>query len=269
MKYARKERLESMNNTSLEEAIDELANLNKISLDGISYEFNTFRALMNITMPNQLTDSYFMAQDQVIQEYYKDKTIIDVNDLIPIWNNLYLWQGDITLLKADGIVNACNSELLGCFQPLHNCIDNAIHSFAGLQVRRDLVKMMFVQGKLEPNGRAKITKGYNLPATYILHTVGPIVKGCVTKENERDLYNCYLSCLKKAEEFHLKSLVFCSISTGIYAYPIEKACKVAVKAVLDYFSTHTSAIEKIIFNVFKREDYNVYYREIKKINRRG
>lgn len=253
-----------MSEDNLKYAIDYLKRVNRINIKGNKYNFETFRALMNITLPNNLIDEYYQAQDSIIQNSYKNKTIVDVDELIPIKNNIYLWQGDITLIKADAIVNATNSDLLGCFYPLHNCIDNAIHSFAGLQVRRDLMKIMSFQKKKEPSGRAKITKGYNLPSKYIIHTVGPIVKGKVTKENENDLYNCYMSCLKIAEENNIESIVFCSISTGIYAYPIAKACKIALKEVGDYFVNNLSNIKKVIFNVFKKEEYDVYNREIKR-----
>ena len=251
-----------MQDPNLKFAIDYLLDVNNLDRSNVIYDFNTFRALMNITMPSNLSADYYKAEDNVLQMSYKDKTIVDVDTLTPIKRNLCLWKGDITLLKADAIVNACNSELLGCFQPLHSCIDNAIHSFAGLEVRRDLMKVMKVQGHREPNGRAKITKGYNLPAKYIIHTVGPIVNGRVTKENETDLYNCYKSSLELAEQNGLKNIVFCSISTGLYGYPIEKAAEVAIKSVCDYFGKTNRGIQKVVFDVFKEADYDIYHRVI-------
>ena len=228
----------------------------------------TLRALMNITMPINLSDEFYTKQNIAIKDIYKSKQIVDVNNLHPIYKNIYLYKGDITLIKADAIVNACNEKLLGCFSPLHSCIDNAIHSFAGLQVRRDLMIVMNNQGFDEPNGKAKITPGYNLPAKYILHTVGPKAFLGVTKQNEEDLYSCYISCLNLANEYKLNNIVFCSISTGVYGYPINKACKVAIKAVLDYLDNNkNTTIEKVVFNVFSREDYDVYNRTITELNR--
>ena len=143
-----------------------------------------------------------------------------------------MYKGDITLIKADAIVNACNNKLLGCFVPGHHCIDNAIHSFAGLEVRRDLMKVMEEQGRDEPNGRCKVTKAYNLPSKYILHTVGPVYSG--SKQDNIDLESCYLSCLATADKMNLKSVVFCSLSTGIFGFPIEKASEIAIRTVKKY-----------------------------------
>lgn len=188
-------------------------------------DYQAFRALMNVTMPLNLSDEYYGKQDLALKEIYEGKIIIDINNLEPLKDSIYLYRGDITCIKADAIVNACNEKLLGCFQPLHGCIDNAIHSFAGLQVRRDLMKVMELQGKDEPNGKAKITRGYNLPAKYILHTVGPNVGGYVTKKDEEDLKNCYLSCLKLADSYKLESLVFCSILLVYMAFLSKKPAK--------------------------------------------
>lgn len=252
--------------SKLKEGIKYLEKYNQVKIPNYIQGFDAFRALMNITMTNDLNDDFYLLQDEIIKNEYQNKQITSVEDLTPIQDNIYLWQGDITTLKVDAIVNACNSDLLGCFHPLHKCIDNAIHSFAGLQVRRDLKVIMDKQGYREPNGKAKITKGYNLPAKYILHTVGPKVNGKITKENESDLYNCYISCLKLADTYSLKSIAFCSISAGLYGYPIDEASKIALKAVRDYFKANKSKIEKIIFNVFSGDDYDVYFRTIKKAN---
>lgn len=252
----------------LKKAIDYLKEYNGIHNFFDANDKDTFRALMNITMPINLSDEFYNYQDQILQEQLKDKVITDVNDLIPITDKIYLWKGDITTIKADAIVNACNSKLLGCFQPLHRCIDNAIHSFAGLQVRRDLIEIMQKQGHDEENGKAKITKGYNLPSKYIIHTVGPIVSKILTKENEEDLKNCYLSSLKLADGYQLKSIVFCSISTGLYGYPIQKASRVAIQAVNEYLKTNpNTSIQKVIFNTFTGSDYDVYYQTIKEMVR--
>ncbi|MCM1260761.1 MAG: protein-ADP-ribose hydrolase [Prevotella sp.] len=240
--------------------IDYLKQVNYIKKDVLLPPIELFRALMNITMPFHLSDIYYERQNKVLQELLCQKKIVDISDLTPLKPNIYLYQGDITLIRCDAIVNACNSKLLGCFQPLHSCIDNAIHSYAGLQVRRDLLKIMQEQGYDEPNGRAKITKAHNLPSQYILHTVGPIIKQNPSKEDEQDLYHCYYSCLTLASAYHLNSVAFCSISTGLYGYPIEQAAKIALKAVSDYIKQDQSI--KIIFDVFSKEDYDVYYKTI-------
>ena len=183
-----------------------------------------FRALQNVTMPYDLSEEFYEKQDAVLQDILSRKTITDVAQL---QDGISLWQGDITLLKADAIVNACNNKMLGCFVPGHHCIDNAIHSFAGLQVRRDMMAIMNEQGHDEPNGDCKITKAYNLPSKYIFHTVGPIYSG--VKQDAIDLASCYRTCLEKADEMKLTSLVFCCLSTGIFGYPIEEATSIAIR----------------------------------------
>lgn len=247
--------------------IDYLKKYNHIEKEIILPNNEALRALMNITMPIDLSSEFYERQDKAIQEIIRKKQIVDVDKLSRIEEKLVLYRGDITSLKADAIVNACNEKLLGCFVPLHNCIDNAIHSYAGLEMRRDLFKVMVQQGHDESNGQVKVTKGYNLPSDYVFHTVGPKVHGNVTKENEEDLKNSYLSCLKKADELNLSSLVFCCISTGIYGFPIEKACKIAVSCVKDYL--RNSQIKKVIFDVFSEDDYEIYYRTIKEIYKRS
>lgn len=255
---------------NIEKCINYLKEYNNFQQIITLKDSQTFRALMNLTMPINLSDEFYQLQDQILQEQLKFKTIIDVDDLTPLAHNIYLWQGDITTIKADAIVNACNCKLLGCFQPLHHCIDNEIHSAAGLQVRRDLLKIMEKQNHDEENGKAKITKAYNLPSRYIFHTVGPIVFNAPTKQNEVDLYNCYQSCLKLADYYQLKSIVFCSISTGLYGYPIQKASQIALKSVKNFLNSNlNTTVKKIVFNVFSRGDYDVYYKTIKKINRRS
>lgn len=222
---------------------------------------STFRALMNITMPFDLSNEFYQRQDNVLKDILSKKKIIDSS----IFNDgINLYKGDITLIKADAIVNACNSKLLGCFVPGHNCIDNAIHSFAGLQLRRDLIQVMEEQGYDEPNGKCKVTPAYNLPSKYIFHTVGPIYSG--SNQDDIDLENCYLSCLKKADEMKLESIVFCSLSTGIYGFPIERAAKIAVKTVRDYLKKENKNIKKVIFDVFSERDNEVYNRTIKEID---
>lgn len=248
--------------SNLEWCINYLKEFNQITGRFALSDEEELHALMNITMPINLSDEFYQRQDLVLQDIYKNKNIIDVNDLTPIKNSICLYKGDITNIKSSAIVNACNAKLLGCFSPLHNCVDNAIHSYAGLQVRRDLLKIMNEQGHDEPNGKAKITKAYNLPSEYIIHTVGPQVFGFVTKQNELDLFNCYLSSLRLADTYKLESIVFCSISTGIYGYPIEKAAKVSLNAVNFYLEEENKNIKKVIFNVFSEHDYDIYYQTI-------
>lgn len=215
--------------------------------------FTTFRALLNITMPINLSDEYYHKQDEVLKELLATKHIIDVSNFK---EGISIYKGDITLFKADAIVNACNSQMLGCFVPGHHCIDNAIHTFAGLEVRRDMMETMNKQGHEEPNGQVKVTKAYNLPCKYIFHTVGPIYSGI--HRNEVDLASCYYSCLRKADEMKLESIVFCSLSTGIFGFPIEKASKIAIKCVKSYLKEENKNIKKVIFDVFSDSDYETY-----------
>jgi O-acetyl-ADP-ribose deacetylase (regulator of RNase III) len=217
-----------------------------------------FRALCNVRPPKEASEEFIALQDEYLSDLAQSKGIVDVAKFEYI-NGVSVWQGDITRLNSNGIVNACNCALLGCFQPLHNCIDNAIHSAAGVQVRLDCNNIM--GGRMEPNGQVKVTDGYNLPSRYIFHTVGPIVSGRVTKDNERDLKSCYISCMDKAEEMGLESLAFCCISTGVYGYPKKAACKVAVSAVLDRIAEGSKV--KVIFNVFGNDDRKIYLDELK------
>lgn len=222
---------------------------------------STFRALQNITMPYDLSDEFYLKQDKVLKEILSKKEVVDAKIFS---DGISIYKGDITLIKADAIVNACNSKLLGCFVPGHHCIDNAIHSFAGLQVRRDLIKVMEDQGHDEENGKCKVTSAYNLPSKYIFHTVGPVYSG--SNQDDIDLKNCYLSCLKMADEMKLESIVFCSLSTGIFGFPIEKASSIAVKTVKEYLKKENKTIKKVIFDVFSDRDYEIYNRRIKEIN---
>ncbi len=214
-----------------------------------------FRALQNITMPYALSEEFYQKQDDVLQEILSRKDITNVADFP---DGISLWKGDITLLKADAIVNACNNKMLGCFVPGHHCIDNAIHSFAGLQVRRDMMKVMEAQGHDEPNGDCKVTPSYNLPSKYIFHTVGPIYSGI--RRDEIDLMRCYTSCLMKADEMELTSIVFCCLSTGVFGYPIEKATTIAIHTVKEYLKNRNKHLKKVVFNVFTERDYEVYQR---------
>lgn len=217
------------------------------------------RALMNVRLPYPVTEQFVSAQDEELREQLSEKGVVDV-DTLDANGRYVLWQGDITRLKADAIVNASNSRMLGCFVPLHGCIDNAIHSAAGVQLRLACNDIMKRKGIPEPTGRAVITPGYNLPAGYVIHTVGPIVDGgSPTAEDCRLLASCYRSCLEAAEEHRLESIAFCCISTGEFRFPNREAAEIAVATVDRYFSENPeSSIKKVIFNVFKDKDRQIY-----------
>lgn len=215
------------------------------------------RSLFNIRMPLPVTDEFLAVQDAYLQEEIRQKGITALSDLEPAQKGLYLWRGDITALQCDGIVNAANSQLLGCFCPNHGCIDNAIHTFAGVQLRLACAKLMKRQKHEEETGRAKITPAYNLPCRYVLHTVGPIIHGRLTKKDKELLASCYRSCLELAEQNGLKSIAFCCISTGEFHFPNDKAAEIAIQTVKDFKAQAHSEIE-VIFNVFKDIDCKIY-----------
>ncbi len=217
------------------------------------------RSLFNVRMPGKIGEDFIKVQDEYLQEVTKEKGITDLKDLQPIEEGIYLWQGDITTLRCDAIVNAANSGMTGCYQPCHNCIDNCIHTYAGIQLRNFCHKLMITQGHEEPTGMAKITPAFNLPSRYVIHTVGPIVYGDLTKEHENLLASCYSSCLKIAAENGLKSIAFCCISTGVFMFPVIRAAEIAVKTVKEYKVKNSSDI-KVIFNVFKDKDREIYER---------
>ena len=215
------------------------------------------RGLMNIRMPRRIGADFLKMQDEYLQSETVAKGITDIADLTPIQQGLYIWQGDITTLKCDAIVNAANSGMTGCYIPNHRCIDNAIHTFAGVELRLACEEMMEQQGYPEPTGQAKITPAFNLPCRYVLHTVGPIINGRVTKEDEELLASCYRSCLELAEENSLESVAFCCISTGEFHFPNEQAAQIAVETVKQFMNRKTS-VKKVIFNVFKDLDKAIY-----------
>ena len=216
-----------------------------------------FRALVNVRMPKAASKEFLQIQDEYLQEELRLKGVTDFAELSPVVPDLYLWQGDITTLKCDSIVNAANSKMLGCFCPNHGCIDNAIHTFAGIQLRQECAEIMKAQDYEEPTGQAKITKAYNLPCEYILHTVGPIVYGELNSRQEKQLADCYRSCLVLAEKNGLQSIAFCCISTGEFRFPNERAAEIALQTVKEYKEQTKSKI-KVIFNVFKDYDYEIY-----------
>lgn len=217
---------------------------------------------MNVRPPNPLPEDIMKLQDDELSVQRDEKGVValDTIPVSPLYPRLRLWQGDITRLKVDAIVNAANSQMLGCFIPLHKCIDNAIHSAAGMELRAECSRIMLAQGHDEPTGNAKITPGYNLPARYVIHTVGPIVYGSYpTDEDCRLLSDCYRNCLIAAESNGVKSIAFCCISTGEFHFPQQKAAEIAVRTVNEYFRfTSDTNIETVIFNVFKDSDLEIY-----------
>ena len=216
------------------------------------------RGLMNLRAPKPIGSDFLQLQDAYLQEEASAKTITDAADLPPLQPGLCLWQGDITTLKCDAIVNACNSQMLGCFSPMHACIDNFIHTYAGMELRLKMYEIMKKQGHEEETGKTKITSGYNLPATYILHTVGPIIQWEVTGKEEELLASCYRECLKLAADTGAESVAFCCLSTGVFRFPQQRAAEIATETVKNYIN-EDSRIKKVIFNVFKDDDLRIYH----------
>ena len=210
------------------------------------------RALMNMRQPIPASQEFLRAQDQELQWQAEEKGVVT-----PDGEGLLLWQGDITRLQVDAIVNAANSQLLGCWAPLHNCIDNCIHSAAGIQLRQECYELMTAQGHDEPTGQAKITLGYNLSAKHVIHTVGPIIpQGSLpTQEQEKLLASCYRSCLDVADANQLHSIAFCCISTGVFNFPNQRAAEIAVETVKNH---PRQSVKTVVFNVFLDKDYDIY-----------
>ena len=215
------------------------------------------RGLMNIREPKEVPADMREIQDEYLTEEVRRKERVTLDTLTPVRDGIYLWQGDITRLAVDAIVNAANSGMTGCYIPNHRCIDNCIHTFAGMQLRAECEKMMQRQGYAEPTGRAKITRAYNLPCKYILHTVGPIVGGRLTERECKLLASCYQSCLELAAENQLESVAFCCISTGEFHFPNDKAAEIAVQTVTNFIKQETS-VKQVVFNVFKDMDREIY-----------
>ncbi|MBD5427155.1 MAG: protein-ADP-ribose hydrolase [Treponema sp.] len=211
------------------------------------------RALCNVRAPGDIGDDFLAVQDEYLREETAAKGITDATDLPPAADGLYLWQGDITTLRCGAIVNAANSGMTGCYAPCHNCIDNCIHTYAGVQLRLACARLMAAQGHDEETGRAKITRAFNLPCSYVIHTVGPIITGNVTDTDRELLASCYRSCLELARQNGIKSIAFCCISTGEFHFPHELAAEIAVRTVRQHRGDC-----KVIFNVFKDVDYEIY-----------
>ena len=229
-----------------------------------------FRALRNVREPKPVSEEFLRLQDEELQAQLREKGIVELDDIVGIgrdvpWRvstekQLLLWQGDITRLKVDAIVNAANAQMLGCFHPLHKCIDNAIHSAAGVQLREECHRLMLQQGHPEPTGQAKITKAYNLPCKYVIHTVGPIIPdGIPTELQKEQLTSCYRNIMACVDENGLESVAFCCISTGEFRFPNQLAAEIAVQTVKDYLNAHPDCIvRQVVFNVFKDEDKRIY-----------
>ena len=230
-------------------------------------QWQLLRSLFNVSPPYPASPEFLDIQDEYLGEMIRERGITDGDSLPPAASDprLVLWQGDITSLRCDAIVNAANSALLGCWQPCHSCIDNIIHSFAGVQLRIKCSELMEAQGHEEETGKAKITPAYNLPSKFVLHTVGPIILGELEEEDCRLLADCYRSCLSLAAENGLRSVAFCCISTGVFRFPPERAAEIAVKTVKAFLDHSETSLKRVIFNVFKDSDWEIYS-NILKIN---
>jgi len=225
------------------------------------------RSLMNIRMPKKLDDSVLAVQDEYLRERISEKGIVTLSEIPVIRNGMSIWQGDITRLAVDAIVNAANSQMLGCFVPMHTCIDNCIHTFAGVQLRaecsRQMNQLRIKYGKdyEQPTAVPMLTDGYNLPAKKIIHIVGPIVEERLTSALEKDLADCYRNTLDLCAGNGLRSVAFCCISTGVFHFPNKRAAEIAVSTVDSWLIQHPGSMERVIFNVFKDEDKK-YYEEL-------
>lgn len=219
--------------------------------------FTVFRGLANERPPGKLSREFLDVQDAFLSEYNNENVTQFASFEKPV-DQLYVWQGDITTLAIDAIVNAGNAEMLGCLIPNHNCIDNIIHTKAGAELRLECAEIMKKQGRKEAVGRAKLTRGYNLPTEHVIHTVGPVVQGGKVSAMKADLLaKCYTSCLELADKNNIKSIAFCSISTGVFGYPKKEAADTAIQTVRQYLNTTGSSI-KVVFNVFDDENLNIY-----------
>lgn len=223
---------------------------------------NLLRGLMNIRPAKEIDKEILSMQDDYLQEELKGK-VVSLSTLSPVKPHIYLWQGDITTLGIDAIVNAANSDMLGCFHPCHKCIDNIIHSFSGVQLRLACAEIMDKQGRPESTGNAKITSGYNLPCNYVIHTVGPIVRNQEGLQiyHKQGLQKCYEACLNLALEEGLTAIAFCCISTGEFHFPQDIACDIAVETVTNFLEKHPNSLD-VVFNVFKDEDLALYEKKL-------
>ena len=225
------------------------------------------RSLMNIRTPRKMADAVLTVQDEYLQERIRENGIVEPADIPTIRDRMSIWQGDITRLAVDAIVNAANSQMLGCFVPMHTCIDNCIHTFAGVQLRAECARQMeqlksrYGRDYEQPTALPMLTDAYNLPARKVIHIVGPIVQGRLTTSLENDLAACYRNTLDMCLENGLKSVAFCCISTGVFHFPNKRAAEIAVQTVTGWLSEHPGGMERVIFNVFKDED-KAYYEQL-------
>ena len=220
-------------------------------------QFTLFRALCNIRPAGSMPAEWMKVQDEYLNELAREKGIVTINDMEKRAPQIYLWQGDITRLSVDAIVNAANNQLLGCFAPNHRCIDNAIHTFAGIELRMACSRMIEYMDMPEKTGVARKTYGFNLPAKHVIHTVGPIIYDSLTDVEREQLASCYRSCLELANAYSLQSIAFCCISTGEFRFPNEDAAQIAIDTVRTYLKETNSKIQ-VVFNVFKDIDYDIY-----------
>lgn len=222
------------------------------------------RSLMNVRMPRNMDKAVLSVQDEYLQERIRENGIVELADIPIIRDRMSIWQGDITRLSVDAIVNAANSQMLGCFVPMHTCIDNCIHTYAGVQLRAECSRQMnqlrirYGRDYEQPTAVPMLTDGYNLPAKKVIHIVGPIVQYKLTPALEKDLADCYRNTLDMCKENGLKSVAFCCISTGVFRFPNRRAAEIAVETVTSWMSEHPEEMERVIFNVFKEEDRAIY-----------
>ena len=227
------------------------------------------RSLMNIRMPRETSQEVLDVQDEYLKERIREMGIVELSDIPVIRDGLSIWQGDITRLAVDAIVNAANSQMLGCFIPMHTCIDNCIHTFAGVQLRSECnekmkqLRMKYGRSYEQPTAVPMLTDAYNLPAKKVVHVVGPVVQYGLTPELEKDLADCYLNTLDLCAANDLKSVAFCCISTGVFHFPNKRAAEIAVKAVNEWLAENPAKMERVIFNVFKDEDKKYYEEELR------
>lgn len=250
--YMMNERPDTMDNERV--STDTLAEMVIPSL------WTMFRSLANLREPKEAHPRFYETQDEVLEHFLAKDEIATVDDaeVVPGNERLRLWRGDITRLKVDAVVNAASKDLQGCWVPGHNCIDNAIHTFAGVQLREECARIIESQGHDEPVGKARVTDSFNLPCGNIIHTVGPVAKGKPTEGDRRDLVSCYVSCLEAARSCGAKTIAFSSISTGVFGFPQEEAAPIAVATVLEWLASHSTTDLTVIFTVFDVEDEKAY-----------
>ena len=255
----RREQVQYLNQTLLAEMPQYREQAEAFPVDAFSQR-RLLRSLMNVRPPMPLAPKFLEVQDALLSAEREEKGVVNGDALPPTAGDprLVLWQGDITRLRADAIVDADNSALLGCFAPCHGCIDNAIHTFAGVQLRAACAKAMAAQGHPEPTAQAKVTDGYNLPARRVIHTVGPIADGRPTATHRRQLAECYRACLDAAAAAGLSSIAFCCISTGVFGFPQKEAASIAVASVRRWLNEHPDIPMTVVFNVFSETDESLY-----------